>query len=60
MDIVINDIITSRIPKGVIHIQASLNNTIVNVTDEWGQVISWSSAGTCGFKSTRRGTPFAA
>ncbi|MBA0801788.1 hypothetical protein Gohar_012133, partial [Gossypium harknessii] len=60
MDVVINDIITTRIPKGVIHAQASFNNTIVTVTDVWGQVISWSSAGTCGFKGTRKGTPFAA
>nr|WOL32301.1 ribosomal protein S11 [Hibiscus syriacus] len=51
---------TRRIPKGVIHIQASFNNTIVTVTDVRGRVISWSSAGTCGFKGTRRGTPFAA
>nr|YP_010047674.1 ribosomal protein S11 [Pilea peperomioides]QPK42282.1 ribosomal protein S11 [Pilea peperomioides] len=49
-----------RIPKGVIHVQASFNNTIVTVTDVGGRVISWSSAGTCGFKGTRRGTPFAA
>nr|UDP56720.1 ribosomal protein S11 [Pseudomorus brunoniana] len=49
-----------RIQKGVIHVQASFNNTIVTVTDVRGQVISWSSAGTCGFKGTRRGTPFAA
>ncbi|KAK8498322.1 hypothetical protein V6N13_092678 [Hibiscus sabdariffa] len=49
-----------RIPKGVIHVQASFNNTIVTVTDVWGRVISWSSAGTFGFKGTRRGTPFAA
>nr|YP_010420142.1 ribosomal protein S11 [Nanocnide japonica]USG53611.1 ribosomal protein S11 [Nanocnide japonica] len=49
-----------RIPKGIIHVQASFNNTIVTVTDVCGRVISWSSAGTCGFKGTRRGTPFAA
>ncbi|TXG60732.1 hypothetical protein EZV62_012095 [Acer yangbiense] len=49
-----------RIPKGVIHVQASFNNTIVTVTDVRGRVISWSSAGTCGFRGTRRGTPFAA
>ncbi|KAL6511416.1 hypothetical protein OROMI_034817 [Orobanche minor] len=49
-----------RIPKGVIHVQASFNNTIVTVTDIRGRVVSWSSAGTCGFKGTRRGTPFAA
>nr|YP_010034974.1 ribosomal protein S11 [Toxicodendron griffithii]QOX09814.1 ribosomal protein S11 [Toxicodendron griffithii] len=49
-----------RIPKGVIHVQASFNNTIVTITDVRGRVISWSSAGTCGFRGTRRGTPFAA
>nr|BEV77213.1 ribosomal protein S11 [Paramignya lobata] len=49
-----------RIPKGIIHVQASFNNTIVTVTDVRGRVISWSSAGTCGFRGTRRGTPFAA
>ncbi|XP_076942080.1 uncharacterized protein LOC143611828 [Bidens hawaiensis] len=49
-----------KIPKGVIHIQASFYNTIVTVTDVRGRVVSWSSAGTCGFKGTRRGTPFAA
>jgi small subunit ribosomal protein S11 len=49
-----------RIPKGVIHVQASFNNTIVSVTDVRGRVISWSSAGTCGFRGTKRGTPFAA
>ncbi|CAH8350006.1 unnamed protein product, partial [Eruca vesicaria subsp. sativa] len=49
-----------RIPKGVIHVQASFNNTIVTVTDVRGRVISWSSAGTCGYRGTRRGTPFAA
>nr|YP_009450265.1 ribosomal protein S11 [Burmannia nepalensis]AOV93998.1 ribosomal protein S11 [Burmannia nepalensis] len=49
-----------RIPKGVIHVQASFNNTIVTVTDARGRVISWASAGTSGFKRSRRGTPYAA
>nr|YP_009974242.1 ribosomal protein S11 [Ptisana novoguineensis]QNH94133.1 ribosomal protein S11 [Ptisana novoguineensis] len=49
-----------KIPKGVIHIQASFNNTIVTITDTRGQVVSWSSAGACGFKGTRKSTPFAA
>nr|QKJ81072.1 ribosomal protein S11 [Allium przewalskianum] len=49
-----------RIPKGVIHVQASFNNTIVTVTDVRGRVVSWASAGTSGFKGTRRGTPYAA
>lgn len=43
-----------RIPKGVIHIQASFNNTIVTVTDIRGQTVSWSSAGACGFKGTKK------
>ncbi|PHT68084.1 30S ribosomal protein S11, chloroplastic [Capsicum annuum] len=49
-----------RTPKGVTHVQASFNNTIVTVTYVRGQVVSWSSAGTSGFKGMRRGTPFAA
>ena len=49
-----------RVFKGVIYVQASFNNTIVTATDVRGQVLSWSSAGACGFKGTRRGTPFAA
>nr|YP_009555407.1 ribosomal protein S11 [Dendrolycopodium obscurum]AZU95261.1 ribosomal protein S11 [Dendrolycopodium obscurum] len=48
------------IPKGVIHIQASFNNTIVTVTDVRGQVVSWSSAGARGSKGTKKSTPFAA
>lgn len=51
---------TRKVPKGIIHIQASFHNTIVTVTDRKGRVVSWSSAGTCGFKGRRRGTPFAA
>nr|YP_009413639.1 ribosomal protein S11 [Monotropsis odorata]ASN79009.1 ribosomal protein S11 [Monotropsis odorata] len=49
-----------KISKGVIHIQASLTNTIVTVTDVKGQVISSFSAGICGFKGRKKGTPFAA
>nr|WQA10859.1 ribosomal protein S11 [Streptosarcina sp. YL-2023a] len=49
-----------KIPKGIVHIQASFNNTIVTITNLKGEVISWSSAGTCGFKGARKGTPFAA
>ncbi|THU42240.1 hypothetical protein C4D60_Mb00t18750 [Musa balbisiana] len=45
-----------RIPKGIIHVQASFNNTIMYD----GRVVSWASAGTSGFKGTRRGTPYAA
>ncbi|KAK9058105.1 hypothetical protein SSX86_022945 [Deinandra increscens subsp. villosa] len=46
--------------KGLIHVQASFNNTIVTVTDVRGQVVYRASAGTYGFRGTRRGTPFAA
>lgn len=45
---------------GVVHIQASFNNTIITVTDSAGAVLSWSSAGGIGFKGSRKGTPFAA
>nr|YP_009571802.1 ribosomal protein S11 [Rivina humilis]QBC69814.1 ribosomal protein S11 [Rivina humilis] len=51
---------TRKIPKGVIYVQASFNNTIVTVTDVRGRVVSWASAGSCGYKGTKRGTPFAA
>nr|YP_010759990.1 ribosomal protein S11 [Cuscuta macrocephala]WEY29904.1 ribosomal protein S11 [Cuscuta macrocephala] len=51
---------TRKIPQGVIHIQASLQNTIVTVTDVRGCVVSWASAGSAGFKGTTRRTPFAA
>nr|YP_010291309.1 ribosomal protein S11 [Juncus himalensis]ULQ66972.1 ribosomal protein S11 [Juncus himalensis] len=49
-----------QIRNGVIHIQASINNTIITVTDLEGQVVSWDSAGTSGFKGPKRGTPYAA
>uniref|UniRef100_I1QMC5 DNA-directed RNA polymerase n=1 Tax=Oryza glaberrima TaxID=4538 RepID=I1QMC5_ORYGL len=47
-----------RITKGVIHVQASFNNTIITVTDPQGRVVFWSSAGTCGFKSSRKTSPY--
>jgi small subunit ribosomal protein S11 len=49
-----------KIPKGIVHIQATFNNTIVTITNLRGEVISWSSSGACGFKGARKGTPFAA
>lgn len=52
--------IKRKIPKGVVHIQASFNNTIITITTLKGEVIAWSSAGACGFKGARKGTPFAA
>jgi|EP00976_Prorocentrum_cordatum_P110606 small subunit ribosomal protein S11 len=52
--------IKRKVTKGVVHIQATFNNTIITITDIKGEVISWSSAGACGFKGARKGTPFAA
>ena len=49
-----------NIPTGVAHIKATFNNTLVTITDPAGNVVSWSSAGTQGFKGSRKGTPFAA
>lgn len=47
-------------PEGIAHIKATFNNTIVTITDRYGNVISWASGGTVGFKGTRKSTPFAA
>jgi len=47
-------------PIGVAHIKASFNNTIVTLSDTYGNVISWSTAGKMGFKGSRKNTPFAA
>ncbi len=47
-------------PEGVAHVHATFNNTIVTITDPQGPVIAWSSAGSVGFKGSRKGTPFAA
>jgi len=49
-----------NISEGIVHIHSTFNNTIVTITDYHGNVISWSSAGTMGFKGSRKGTPFAA
>ena len=48
------------VPTGVAHIQASFNNTVVTIADMEGNVVCWSSAGSLGFKGSRKGTPFAA
>jgi len=45
---------------GVVHVQATFNNTIVSITDETGAVVSWSTAGKAGFKGSKKSTPFAA
>lgn len=48
------------IPRGIAHIHASFNNTIITITDPQGNVINWASAGLVGFKGSRKSTPFAA
>ena len=52
--------VRKNIQTGVAHISATFNNTIVSITDVSGNVVAWSSAGTCGFKGSRKSTPFAA
>jgi small subunit ribosomal protein S11 len=49
-----------NIPVGIVHVQASFNNTIITFTDQTGNVIAWSSSGSLGFRGSRKGTPFAA
>lgn len=49
-----------QVLQGVAHIQSTFNNTIVSIADQKGEVISWASAGSVGFKGTKKGTPFAA
>src|SRR5689334_25267728 len=46
--------------NGVVHVQATFNNTIVTFSDQEGNTVSWSSAGSLGFRGSRKGTPFAA
>ena len=49
-----------NIVTGVVHVNASFNNTMITITDAQGNAISWSSAGTMGFKGSRKSTPYAA
>ncbi|MDI3316669.1 MAG: 30S ribosomal protein S11 [Bacillota bacterium] len=49
-----------HVERGIAHVQSTFNNTIVTITDPQGNVISWGSAGTQGFKGSKKGTPFAA
>jgi len=48
------------VPKGIVHILATFNNTIITISDMVGNVVSWSSSGGEGFKGSRKGTPYAA
>ncbi len=49
-----------NISSGVVHVNSSFNNTMVTITDEQGNTISWSSSGGMGFKGSRKSTPYAA
>ena len=49
-----------EVDRGVVHIQSTFNNTIVTITDLSGNTLAWASAGTVGFKGSRKSTPFAA
>ncbi len=49
-----------NVGKAIAHIKASFNNTMITITDTNGQVIAWDSAGTIGYKGSRKSTPFAA
>jgi small subunit ribosomal protein S11 len=49
-----------NVPHGIAYIQASFNNTIVTISDGEGRTIAWKSAGSLGFRGSRKGTPFAA
>ena len=49
-----------NVPAGIVHVQASFNNTIITITDTVGNILSWSSSGSLGYRGSRKGTPFAA
>ena len=52
--------IKKQVMDGVAHIHASFNNTIITITDRQGNTLSWATAGGCGFRGSRKSTPFAA
>ncbi len=49
-----------NVPSGVTHVNATFNNTVITIADPHGNVIAWSSAGACGFKGSKKSTPYAA
>jgi len=53
-------VVKKNIARGIVYISASFNNTLVTITDDMGNAISWSSAGALGFKGSKKSTPFAA
>lgn len=52
--------VVKNVPYGQAHVYATFNNTIISLTDQSGNVVSWASAGTAGFKGSRKSTPYAA
>ena len=52
--------IRRNVPEGVVNIHSTFNNTIVTISDPQGNAVAWASAGSVGFKGSRKGTPFAA
>lgn len=52
--------VKKSVAKGVAHVKATFNNTIITITDIYGNTLVWSSAGTSGFQNSRKSTPFAA
>lgn len=52
--------VKKNIPAGVAHIKSNFNNTIISICDLEGNIVSWGSAGSVGFKGSKKGTPFAA
>ena len=52
--------VKKHVVDGIAHIHASFNNTIITITDRQGNAVSWATAGGCGFRGSRKSTPFAA
>ena len=52
--------VKKNLPKGVMHVQATFNNTIISITDDNGNLVAWKSSGSAGFKGSRKSTPYAA
>jgi small subunit ribosomal protein S11 len=52
--------IKKSVSDGIAHVHASFNNTIISITDRQGNTLAWATAGNCGFKGSRKSTPFAA
>ncbi len=52
--------VKKNVPRGIVHIQATFNNTIVTITDMEGNALSWATSGNTGFKGSRKSTPYAA